>query len=262
MEKKFELLKDFQKEYNGLTLYRIRALRDIPSLRIKKGMMGGYLEEEHNLAHEGDAWISMEALACKRARIFGDVHVMHDAILENTKIGGEVVVSGEVHLIDSYIDAKRSLIADQVTIRDAYLVGVDIEITGTAFIDNIVCHLPVHEFVMNGQAQITNTAGNRTILQGKHIRFLEHASIADVKKIAGEDILIQHHASLRNRCEVRGIAIALEGNAVVENHVTLLGGIRVSDFAHVYNSQTSYCGIQQMDFLGEVEIDINELPTF
>ena len=40
-----------------ITCYRIRALRDIPQQNVKAGDLGGYVEGEHNLSQDGDAWI-------------------------------------------------------------------------------------------------------------------------------------------------------------------------------------------------------------
>ena len=45
---------------NEYGLYRIRALRDIVKT-IEKGDLGGLVEGEHNLSHEGDCWIDYGA---------------------------------------------------------------------------------------------------------------------------------------------------------------------------------------------------------
>jgi hypothetical protein len=51
MKKKYELIKS---DIPGL--YRIKAVRDFSD--VKKGDIGGYVESEDNLSHEGDCWVS------------------------------------------------------------------------------------------------------------------------------------------------------------------------------------------------------------
>ena len=45
---------------NGTTLYRIRALRDLPWHGVTAGDLGGYVEGVDNLS--GDAWVSGDAM--------------------------------------------------------------------------------------------------------------------------------------------------------------------------------------------------------
>ena len=45
MRNKYELT-DETKDINGITLHRIRALRDIPSVGVKSGDLGGWIEKE------------------------------------------------------------------------------------------------------------------------------------------------------------------------------------------------------------------------
>ena len=53
--KKYELVKEDSIVVDGFKLFRIRALRDF--FVIKAGDLGGYVESEDNLSHEGYAWI-------------------------------------------------------------------------------------------------------------------------------------------------------------------------------------------------------------
>ena len=60
MNKKYELSGNTQ-IHNGITLYQIQALVDIPSIGVKAGDLGGWLESEANLSQMGDAWVSGNA---------------------------------------------------------------------------------------------------------------------------------------------------------------------------------------------------------
>ena len=78
MKKKYELLKDdtINILFNSKTLYRIKALRDFGD--VKAGDLGGYVEKELNLTHEGNAWVSGDAHVYGDAWVSGDAHVSSD----------------------------------------------------------------------------------------------------------------------------------------------------------------------------------------
>jgi len=67
-KKKYKLGK---KEANGL--HRVIALRSFGT--VAKGEVGGFIEKEANLSHEGNAWVSGDA------RVFGNVRVYGDALV-------------------------------------------------------------------------------------------------------------------------------------------------------------------------------------
>ena len=64
MAKKFELTAEFVTNIFGKKLFRIKALMAFGD--VKEGELGGYLEKEENLDHDGDAWVS------GNARVYGD----------------------------------------------------------------------------------------------------------------------------------------------------------------------------------------------
>ena len=117
MEKKFELTNE-TKIVNGKTLYRIKALKDFYT--IKKGDLGGFVQNEDNLSHEGNCWIYDEACVFDKAtvgdnaKVFGNAHIYHKAcvygnakiygnanIVQNACIFGNAVIFGNV-VINEY----------------------------------------------------------------------------------------------------------------------------------------------------------------
>ena len=54
MEKKY-ILTEEAKEVGGHILHRIQAMRDFGD--VQKGNLGGWVESEENLSHDGDCWI-------------------------------------------------------------------------------------------------------------------------------------------------------------------------------------------------------------
>ena len=76
--KKFELTTD-TKMFFGRKLFRIKALISFGD--VTAGDLGGYVEKEENLSHDGNAWV------------FGNAKVS-----DNAKVSGEAKVSGNAEV--------------------------------------------------------------------------------------------------------------------------------------------------------------------
>ena len=74
--KKFELTTE-SITFLGRTLFRIKALISFGS--VKEGELGGYIEKEENLSHEGNAWVYGNAKVCGDAEVCGNAEVYGDA---------------------------------------------------------------------------------------------------------------------------------------------------------------------------------------
>ena len=91
MTHKYEIT-DIQHPENP-KLFRIRALRDIPRFEVKVGELGGYIEHEGNLSHEGDCWIKRYARAYENAQISGNAQIFGEAqISDGAKVYGDACV--------------------------------------------------------------------------------------------------------------------------------------------------------------------------
>jgi hypothetical protein len=100
--KKYSLTKE-KREVLGKTLYRIKAERTFGD--VKKEDLGGFVEKEENLSHEGDAWVSGDAWVYDNARVYGDAWVYGDAeafgnarVYGDTQVYGNARVFGEIKL--------------------------------------------------------------------------------------------------------------------------------------------------------------------
>ena len=92
-KKKYELIPSNK---NGL--YRIKAIRDFGN--IKTGDIGGYIESEENLSHNGDAWVCDDAKVYGDAWVCGDAKVYDDAkVFGNAKVYGDAKVCGDADYI-------------------------------------------------------------------------------------------------------------------------------------------------------------------
>ena len=74
--KKYKLTEE-TKEYYGITLYRIEALKDFGT--VKAGDKGGFIRSEDNLAHDGNAWVDGSARVCGNAWVDGNALVYGNA---------------------------------------------------------------------------------------------------------------------------------------------------------------------------------------
>lgn len=81
MAKHFELTEE-SREYEGRTVYRIRALVDLPHHNVKAGDLGGFVSGTHNLRDE--AWVADEAIVCDRAALYGRALAKDNAVVEES----------------------------------------------------------------------------------------------------------------------------------------------------------------------------------
>ena len=80
--KKYKFTKETQ-VVDGHTLHRIVATRDFGG--VKAGDLGGWIETEGNLSHNGKAWVFENALVFGDAWVCGNAWVCGDArVFENS----------------------------------------------------------------------------------------------------------------------------------------------------------------------------------
>ena len=124
MEKKYELTEDSKKFY-GITLHRIRALRDFGG--IKAGECGGWVEKEENLSHEYNSWVYGNARVYGDARVCGDARVHGDA-----QVYGDAQVSGDAQVCGyAQVYGNARVYGDAQVCGDAQVFG-DAQVYGNA----------------------------------------------------------------------------------------------------------------------------------
>ena len=95
MNKKYELL---PKGENGL--HQVKSLRDLGDVKV--GELGGYIEKESNLSHEGNAWVSGNARVYGDARVYGNAWVFDNAwVSGNARVFGNAWVYGNAWVFDN-----------------------------------------------------------------------------------------------------------------------------------------------------------------
>ena len=86
MKKKYEFTGE-TKEFDEIILYRIR--------RIKDGLVGGWIEKEENLSHEGDCFVYDEAVVYGNGKVYGNAKVYN-----NAEVFGDATVFGYAEVYD------------------------------------------------------------------------------------------------------------------------------------------------------------------
>ena len=152
-EKKYELLENDTIEIVDHVLHRIRALKDFRD--VKKGDLGGYVEKESNLSHEGNCWIYDNACiygnACAygNAWVYGNAHVFGDACIygnarvyddahvsDAAQVYGDAWIHGNACVFDDAQVSGNACIYDDVHVYDDVQVFGDACVSGNAWIHN------------------------------------------------------------------------------------------------------------------------------
>lgn len=156
MEKKYKFTEE-TRIYNGRLLHRIVAIRDFPS--IIAGTKGGWIEKEDNLSHEGDCWVSYEAIVCDRACVFDNAKVAGNAIVEKCgHVFGEASVSVNAKITNyaAIFGYARvfgdALVGDRANVCGNSMIGMDAVIEGHAIVEGGLIY---GQTVIEGNAHVT-----------------------------------------------------------------------------------------------------------
>ena len=117
--KKYELTDDTI-IVNGITLYRVRALKDFGNVKV--GDLGGFIQSEDNLSHKGDCWIYNDAQVYGNARVYDDAK-----IYDLAKVYGNVEVYDNARV---FADARVHSFPGAVRVCGNARVFEDIELAG------------------------------------------------------------------------------------------------------------------------------------
>lgn len=145
--KKYEFTENEQ-EYQQTTFRQIRALVDIPLHNVKAGELGGWIEEELNLSHEGACWVEPESFVLRSARVSGDAgirgksiidfrsRVTENAVVSNSVVHGINLISGGCVISDSDIRGQCTIQSNS-RIESSKIEGLLIQ--GDVLIRNSQC---------------------------------------------------------------------------------------------------------------------------
>lgn len=145
---KYELV-DIVCDFGGVTLHRIRALKDFGE--VKKNQIGGFVESENNLSQEGTCWIDGDAVVVgcatvsEDARVFGHAIVqdcarIHDHatvsgnanVSDNSEVYEHATVRGHAFLLDNCMVSGHALVSDNAFLSGSSSVHGDATVQGNA----------------------------------------------------------------------------------------------------------------------------------
>lgn len=113
--KKYELTNDTI-EICGHKLSRIRALTDFGN--VKAGDLGGYVESESNLSHDGNAWVRDNAIVRDSAMVCDSAIVHDNAIVrDNAMVSDSAEVCDNAVVRDNAWVRNNAMVSDNATVR-------------------------------------------------------------------------------------------------------------------------------------------------
>lgn len=271
MEKKFELVMEDSIVVEGRTLYRIRALKNVVesddgTYAVKKGTLGGYVQKEENLSHEGDCWVF------DNAKVFDDVRVQDNAfITDESMVFGNAVVKdkaitcnqskiyGFAIVKDSSITMDRSEVFGHAVMENYSSIGDDAKLYGSAKMDDnsdLRGFAEAYEYarlrglcLVGGDARIYGHA----VINGQ-ARITDHASVKDNGIVSGRS-MICGHATVSKNGKVFGVG-RIDFNIAGDNDVAVYSDpINKNHYITASTKEDWFTGIKysgnQKDFLDE-----------
>ena len=122
-------------------LHRIVSLRNFND--VKKGQLGGFIESEENLSHDGNCWVYYNAKVKDSARISGNAEIKGDAhVFENAEVGGHAIVTDNARLYGfAFVIANATInnnakVYEYTTISDRAIIGGNAIIRGKSKVYN------------------------------------------------------------------------------------------------------------------------------
>lgn len=197
--RKYKLVLD--KDTNATGLYRLKALRDFNN--VKAGDLGGFVDKETNLSHEGNCWI------------YDDAVVRKSTILDNALIRGKAIVT------DSYI-------CDEVLIID------DARVTSSEIRDNVFIHQKpnIIKCVVKNNVDILGTGNliNSSIFNCCRIYgngIIINCSFRDTVRIDNEGEL---------KHVIANHAVFIKGNVYIDGYVHLYDSVVLNGSFEIHDS--------------------------
>lgn len=197
------------------TIHRIRAKKDFGD--VKKGDIGGWIENEENLDSTGDCWVYDQSIVCEWAVVYGDA-----------KIKGKAKVFGSARIYDSAIVQDSAIVFENAHINNHAIVRQNAKIYGDANVEGEV----YGKAIISGHADIfppSKVFGNACVTG--HAKARIGASISGNAKVC-DCAVIDFHAEV-------------SGDVIIGGDVYLGAGAKISrqnDFLHIGNFIINFGG--------------------
>ena len=132
-ERKYELV-----ECDKAGFFQIKSLRDFNDVMI--GELGGYIEKEENLSHNGDAWVYGDACVSGNAHVSGDALVYENAwVSGDAHVSGDACVSGNAHVSGDALVSGNACVSGNAHVSGDALVYENAWVSGDAHVSGDAC---------------------------------------------------------------------------------------------------------------------------
>ena len=211
MERKYEFT-NYSIMYNGHRLHQIRATKFFKFA--SKGTIGGFIESDYNLSHDGNCWVADNAF------VYEDAHIAEDAFVRNdARVHGNACIFGQAKIVN------QAEVYDHVIVRDNASVAGNAKVYGNARIYDYAA--VVNSASVYGYATIAGHAG-----------IWDKAEVCESAYI--KDAIIQDYAIVKGRTKVLDYAricdkAVITDWAVVSNNSIIGGNIVVNEHKHINN---------------------------
>lgn len=122
-------LTDITRVVDGVTLYRIKAIKDFGNIRA--GAIGGFVQSVENLSQEGNCWVYNDAC------VYGKALVTNDATIWNqSTVYGCAKVHGYAAVRDYAEVFEYAVVADHANVRHESVISGNTVIFGQANIQD------------------------------------------------------------------------------------------------------------------------------
>ena len=107
--------------HNGIKLFPVIALMEIPEYGVNVGDLGGFIQSTDNFKQKGGAWIGQGSRVMGKSVVSGDCLVTGMVVLMDSKISDNALVTG---LDDTnFDDAKATKLIRTIVSDDAQVIG-------------------------------------------------------------------------------------------------------------------------------------------
>lgn len=197
--KKYELVKEQKINSFGRTLFRIKACVDFVTIsgeEVHTGDLGGFIETENNLSHDGKAWVGNDV------RVWGDACVYDNAeVYGNARVFGDAWVFGNARIRDDVWVRGNAKVCENARILGHAKVSDYAEVYGNALISGV-----------------TEVYG--------HAKIRDNAEIFGNARICGDARICGHSKVGANAC--------VFGNAKVCGDARIFGDGYIRSIEHVF----------------------------
>lgn len=148
----------FTDEVKG-NLRRIRAIRDFGD--VLSGSLGGFLEKEENLSHEGDCWVYDNAIVRDDAQVLDHAKLKGSSIMfgrstleERATVSGKCALSGFSQVTGSSRLGGEIEVHGNATVTGTSSLFGNIKVMGSAIILNSVLSASLSRISVSGHSSI------------------------------------------------------------------------------------------------------------